>query len=244
MFQVVVSDNAQATSHAEIIVCNSFLEGETTAFELFPNIVPIGPLFADQELRKPVGQFWPEDASCLEWLDAQPDNSVVYVAFGSFTIFGPRQFQELAEGLELTGRPFLWVVRPDFTSGGLSKAWFDEFSSRMAGKGMIVSWCPQQQVSYIVNNCSMLHMFCKYSDSQADQRCLIHLPMAYVGSSTSLGGMLCVALRVELDDGGCQERRADPVLALLRRPVCKPELHLRHLDDGLGRHSRGKWRRD
>ena len=147
MFQVVVSDNAQATSHAEIIVCNSFLDAETTAFELFPNIVPIGPLFADQELRKPVGQFWPEDASCLEWLDAQADSSVVYVAFGSFTIFCPRQFRELAEGLELTGRPFLWVVRPDFTSGsGLSKAWFDEFQRRIAGKGMIVSWCPQQQV--------------------------------------------------------------------------------------------------
>ncbi|KAK1643959.1 hypothetical protein QYE76_061764 [Lolium multiflorum] len=116
------------------------------AFELFPDIVPIGPLFADQELRKPVGQFWPADKGCLKWLDAQSDGSVVYVAFGSFTIFDPRQFRELAEGLELTGRPFLWVVRPDFTSGGLSKEWFDEFQSRVDGKGMIVSWCPQQQV--------------------------------------------------------------------------------------------------
>jgi hypothetical protein len=86
------------------------------------------------------------DTGCLKWLDAQSDSSVVYVAFGSFTIFDPRQFRELAEGLELTGRPFLWVVRPDFTSGGLSKEWFDGFQSRVAGKGMIVSWCPQQQV--------------------------------------------------------------------------------------------------
>jgi hypothetical protein len=168
----LASSYAPWTRLAEITVCNSFLDAEPTAFELFPDIVPIGPLFADEEVRKPVGQFWPEDASCLEWLDGQSDSSVVYVAFGSFTIFDPRQFRELAEGLELTGRPFLWVVRPDFTSGGLTKAWFDEFQSRIAGKGMIVSWCPQQQVSYIVNNCSMLHMFCKYSDSQADQRCL------------------------------------------------------------------------
>ncbi|KAI4964904.1 hypothetical protein ZWY2020_057915 [Hordeum vulgare] len=146
VFKLVVTDNAQATSLAEIVVCNSFLGAEPAAFELFPEILPIGPLFADQELRKPVGQFWPEDLSCLEWLDAQPGGSVVYVAFGSFTIFDPRQFRELAEGLELTGRPFLWVVRPDFTSGGLSKAWFDEFQSRVAGKGTVVSWCPQQQV--------------------------------------------------------------------------------------------------
>uniref|UniRef100_A0ACD5WAI0 Uncharacterized protein n=1 Tax=Avena sativa TaxID=4498 RepID=A0ACD5WAI0_AVESA len=142
----LASSYAPWSSLAEITVCNSFLDAEPTAFELFRDIVPIGPLFADQELRKPVGQFWPEDVSCLEWLDAHPHRSVVYVAFGSFTIFDPRQFRELAEGLELTGRPFLWVVRPDFTSDGLSKAWFDEFSGRIAGKGKLVSWCPQQQV--------------------------------------------------------------------------------------------------
>ncbi|KAF7074742.1 hypothetical protein CFC21_079569 [Triticum aestivum] len=149
---------AQVTDLAEIVMCNSFHEAETGAFELCPDIMPIGPLFADQELRKPVGQFWPEDASCLEWLDAQPEGSVVYVAFGSFTIFDPRQFRELAEGLELTGRPFLWVVRPDFTSGGLSKAWFDEFQKRVAGIGMIVSWCPQQQVRTrcTAKNCSIM----------------------------------------------------------------------------------------
>jgi hypothetical protein len=140
------SGYAQSADLPEITVCNSFLAAETTAFELFPDILPIGPLFADQELRKPVGQFWPVDTGCLKWLDAQSDSSVVYVAFGSVTIFDPRQFRELAEGLELTGRPFLWVVRPDFTSGGLSKDWFDGFQSRVAGKGMIVSWGPQQQV--------------------------------------------------------------------------------------------------
>ncbi|XP_047066963.1 UDP-glycosyltransferase 83A1-like [Lolium rigidum] len=143
-FQLVCRNN-QASSLAEITVCNSFLEAEAMAFELFPNILPIGPLFADQ--RKPVGQFLPEDTRCLSWLDGHPDNSVVYVAFGTSTVFDPRQFKELAEGLELTGRPFLWVVRPDFTSGaGVSKAWFEEFENRVAGRGMVVSWCSQQQV--------------------------------------------------------------------------------------------------
>ncbi|KAL6637885.1 hypothetical protein ACP70R_025457 [Stipagrostis hirtigluma subsp. patula] len=143
----LLSRGAQAASSlAEIVVCNSFHDAEAAAFELFPNILPIGPLFADGELRKPVGQFLPEDARCLRWLDEQPDRSVVYVAFGSFTIFNPRQFEELALGLELAGRPFLWVVRPDFTAGGVTRAWFDEFQGRVAGKGMVVSWCPQQQV--------------------------------------------------------------------------------------------------
>ncbi|TKV91278.1 hypothetical protein SEVIR_9G085100v4 [Setaria viridis] len=131
---------------AEMVVCNSFHEAEAGAFKLLPHVLPIGPLSSDREFRKPVGQLLPEDTRCLRWLDAQPDGSVVYVAFGSFTVFDPCQFQELALGLELTGRPFLWVVRPNFTTGELSKAWFDEFLARVAGKGMVVSWCPQQQV--------------------------------------------------------------------------------------------------
>ncbi|KAM3188812.1 hypothetical protein ACQJBY_067648 [Aegilops geniculata] len=144
VFQLVCR-NTEAGSLADVVVCNSFLEAEATAFELFTDILPVGPLLADP--GKPVGQFLPEDTRCLGWLDAHPDRSVVYVAFGTSTVFEPRQFRELAEGLELSGRPFLWVVRPDFTSGaGVGKAWFDEFEGRVAGKGMVVSWCSQQQV--------------------------------------------------------------------------------------------------
>ncbi|KAM0840757.1 hypothetical protein ACQ4PT_059443 [Festuca glaucescens] len=50
-FQLVCRNN-QASSLAEITVCNSFLEAEATAFELFPNILPIGPLFADRRKYK------------------------------------------------------------------------------------------------------------------------------------------------------------------------------------------------
>ncbi|CAL4927422.1 unnamed protein product [Urochloa decumbens] len=132
---------------ADMVICNTFRDAEAAALKLFStNILPIGPLFADRELQKPVGHFLlPEDERCIKWLDAQPDGSVVYVAFGSLAVFDPCQFVELAEGLELTGRPFVWVVRPDFTAG-LSMAWLDEFQKRVAGTGIIVSWCSQQQV--------------------------------------------------------------------------------------------------
>jgi hypothetical protein len=144
----LVTRNNKLMELAEIAVCNSFHEAEAGAFKLFPDVVlPIGPLFADPEFVKPVGHFLPEDARCVSWLDAQAEGSVVYVAFGSMAIFDARQFEELAEGLELTGRPFLWVVRPDFTPG-LNKAWLAEFQRRVAGRGMIVSWCSQQQVTH------------------------------------------------------------------------------------------------
>ncbi|RCV40828.1 hypothetical protein SETIT_9G086700v2 [Setaria italica] len=144
MFELITGFN-KFINLAEVVVCNSFDEAEVGTFKLYPDILSIGPLFADREFKKPVGHFLPEDERCLKWLDAQPDRSVVYVAFGSMAIFDPRQFEELAEGLELTGWPFLWVVRPDFTVG-LEKAWLAEFQQRVAGTGIIVSWCSQQQV--------------------------------------------------------------------------------------------------
>ncbi|KAL5663116.1 hypothetical protein ACJX0J_023224, partial [Zea mays] len=146
-YQLVTRNTQAARVHAEVIVCNSFRDAEAAALELFPSILPIGPLFADEELMRPVAQMLPEDTGCLPWLDARADGSVVYIAFGSFAIVNPRQFEELALGLERTGRPFLWVVRPGFTAGNeLSKqAWFDEFQCRVAGRGMVVSWCPQQK---------------------------------------------------------------------------------------------------
>ncbi|KAD2243187.1 hypothetical protein E3N88_41568 [Mikania micrantha] len=39
----------------------------------------------------------------------------IYIAFGSFTMFNQTQFEELAHGLELSNKPFLWVVRPGMT---------------------------------------------------------------------------------------------------------------------------------
>ena len=91
------------------------------------------------------GNFWPEDQTCLEWLNQQPPCSVIYVAFGSSTIFNQTQFQELALGLELSNMPFLWVVRPDSTDGK-NDAYPEGFQDRVATQGQIVGWAPQQKV--------------------------------------------------------------------------------------------------
>ncbi|RVW83362.1 UDP-glycosyltransferase 85A8 [Vitis vinifera] len=65
--------------------------------------------------------FWPEDSTCIGWLDKQPAGSVIY------------------------GGHFLWVVRSDFTDGSAAE-YPDGFIERVADHGKIVSWAPQEEV--------------------------------------------------------------------------------------------------
>ncbi|XP_066367696.1 UDP-glycosyltransferase 83A1-like [Miscanthus floridulus] len=139
IFQLIHRNNA-ATHLAETIVCNSVQELEPGALALFPGVLPVGPLSVSSD--KPAGSFWAEDASCAAWLDAQPASSVVYVAFGSLAAYDAAQLVELAEGLLLTSRPFLWVVRP----GSAGDQLLEQLRRRAAPRGRVVSWCPQQSV--------------------------------------------------------------------------------------------------
>ncbi|XP_027158431.1 UDP-glycosyltransferase 83A1-like [Coffea eugenioides] len=129
-----------------LVDCNTSCELEAAAFTLFAQILPGGPLLASNRLGKSVGYFWPEDSDCLAWLNKQPPQSVIYVvALGSFTVFDPTQFRELALGLELTNRPFLWAVRQDLTTE-TDNAYPEGFKDRMQGRGRLTGWAPQQQV--------------------------------------------------------------------------------------------------
>lgn len=123
------------------LLCNSFHELDRATSGLIPELLPVGPLTSADGF----GSFWAEDLTCLNWLDLQPPKSVIYVAFGSITAFSQHQFEELALGLELSGRPFLWVVRSGFTNEDEIR-YPDGFSERVSDRGKIVSWAPQEKV--------------------------------------------------------------------------------------------------
>ncbi|KAI3777000.1 hypothetical protein L1987_46793 [Smallanthus sonchifolius] len=145
IFDYVVLDGKEAAEAADHIICNSTMELEPGAFALFPKLLPIGPLLATNRSARQVAHFWNEDSTCLAWLDQQPVCSVIYLAFGSFTVFDQRQFEELALGLEDTKRPFLWVVRPG-TSGSMDYVYPTGYMDRIGTHGKMVSWAPQQEV--------------------------------------------------------------------------------------------------
>ena len=52
---------------------------------------------------------------------------------------------KLALGHELCNRPFLWVVRPDITTGA-NDAYPEGFQERVSTRGLMVGWAPQQKV--------------------------------------------------------------------------------------------------
>ncbi|XP_057845976.1 anthocyanidin 3-O-glucosyltransferase 7 [Cryptomeria japonica] len=115
-------------------------------------VYPIGPLISPEFLdddrtisTMATPSFWEDDMECLEWLEKQDKQSVVYVAFGSVAIWNNRQVEEIALGLEATQRPFLWVVRSDGMNG-VGTVLPAGFLDRVRDRGFIVSWAPQLEV--------------------------------------------------------------------------------------------------
>lgn len=85
----------------------------------------------------------------LTWLDSHPPSSVLYISFGTLARISCSQTQELALGLEASGHPFIWAVRPpsDQVANGASSDFLPEgFEKRMTEKkqGLLIrEWAPQ-----------------------------------------------------------------------------------------------------
>lgn len=115
-----------------------------------PPVYSIGPIVSG-------GGGSDKDHDCLRWLDAQPDNSVVFLAFGSLGRFGKKQLEEIAIGLQKSEQRFLWVVRSPRTDEKnvfepLAEPDLDAllpagFMEATRGRGLVVKlWAPQVEV--------------------------------------------------------------------------------------------------
>ncbi|KAI9091226.1 hypothetical protein K1719_028290 [Acacia pycnantha] len=124
-------------------LCNTTYELEPGALSISPKFLPIGPLLPDDQ-NTSISSFWQEDLTCLDWLDRHPPQSVIYVSFGSLAVMDPNQFRELALGLDLLDKPYLWVIRPSNTNKHNNNYVLPE--GFKGDKGKIINWAPQRKV--------------------------------------------------------------------------------------------------
>jgi hypothetical protein len=90
----------------------------------------------------------PDADGCLRWLDTKQPASVVYVSFGSLTTFSPAELRQLARGLDLSGKNFVWVVGRAGPAD--SSEWMPEGFAEMIARGdrgfIIRGWAPQMLI--------------------------------------------------------------------------------------------------
>ncbi|KAK9285398.1 hypothetical protein L1049_024590 [Liquidambar formosana] len=131
----------------------------------FTNIYTAGPLTLLQR-HIPNGQskslklsLWKEDTKCLDWLHKREPNSVVYVYYGSVTVITDQHLIEFAWGLANSKHPFLWIVRLDIVMGD-SAILPQEFFEETKDRGLLASWCPQDQNSILESICGGVPVIC------------------------------------------------------------------------------------
>lgn len=138
------------------VLGNSFQTLEPHVCEVLSKFQPIGPLLPPAFLQERKSQdtrsgtsLWKEE-DCTEWLDKQPESSVLYVSFGSTGSFSIAQVREIACGLLASAQRFLWVIRPDTlvekSITNVLDALPEGFLDQIKEKAMIINWAPQLQV--------------------------------------------------------------------------------------------------
>nr|XP_011462065.1 PREDICTED: 7-deoxyloganetin glucosyltransferase-like [Fragaria vesca subsp. vesca] len=147
------AENANKTSAVLLLTFDALEKDalEALSSSVSPPIYSIGPLQLmlnqiPEDPLKPMGySLWKEERDCLQWLNCKPPNSIVYVNFGSIVVLTPEQLLEFGWGLANTKLPFFWVIRPDLVVGK-SAILPPEFEAETKDRGLIASWCPQEEV--------------------------------------------------------------------------------------------------
>ncbi|XP_061992800.1 phloretin 4'-O-glucosyltransferase-like [Rosa rugosa] len=143
-----------------IILVNTFDALEPEALKAIDkyNLIGIGPLMpsafldnkdsSDKSFGCDLFQK-SKDSTYMEWLNSKPEQSVVYVSFGTVSVLSKIQMEEIAKGLLDSGRPFLWVIRENQKNGDGKEGKEEEelsYREELEELGVIVPWCSQVEV--------------------------------------------------------------------------------------------------
>lgn len=138
-FQYFMRQIARVVEADRLLVA-SFHDLEAQVLQILAtklNIQPIGPLFL-QGFHDDV-----EVDPCETWLDEQPPNSVIYIAFGTLANLEEHEVHAIAGGLELSKHSFLWALRED-TVSGVPNPLPPGFKG--TSNGLVVTWTQQKRI--------------------------------------------------------------------------------------------------
>ncbi|CAH8263712.1 unnamed protein product [Arabidopsis lyrata] len=110
-------------------------------------VYPVGPLHMTNSATSCPSLF-EEERNCLEWLEKQETNSVIYISMGSLAMTQDIEAVEMAMGFVQSNQPFLWVIRPGSITGQESLDFLPEqfMQTVTDGRGFVVKWAPQKEV--------------------------------------------------------------------------------------------------
>ncbi|CAH1436415.1 unnamed protein product [Lactuca virosa] len=117
------------------VLVNTMKGLEPDSIQSIANAVVVGPLVSSS--------FTGDQGSYFQWLDSKPENSVIYVSYGSTAVLSRGQKEELLRGLMESCRPFLLVLRDD---GEEEDEEIKELKEKIGDDGLVVGWCSQTEV--------------------------------------------------------------------------------------------------
>lgn len=149
-------DQAKRYRETKGIIINTFVELETHAIQALSKDSTIPPIYtAGQILNVQIKQKSEPHDNLIQWLDLQPDSSVVFLCFGSFGSFSNEQVKEIANAIERSRQRFLWSLRRPPGEGKIeSPGEYDNFEhvlpegflNRTSEIGKVMGWAPQVTV--------------------------------------------------------------------------------------------------
>jgi len=149
-FLNVVSATINTLDQFQWVFGSSFQDIEDSLIKSmaqFKPILPVGPLVSPKMLQE---VYDPEDLEdpCINWLNKQPDSSIIYIALGSISVMSQRETKALASILDKDPRKrFLWVRKKPEEGWGRKMGELPEgFLDNTKDRGLIVPWCEQDKV--------------------------------------------------------------------------------------------------
>ncbi|CAN4104582.1 unnamed protein product [Withania somnifera] len=122
----------------QTVLVNTFDALEFDALKVIENLFLHGNDPSDTSFGADMRQ---DSRDYMDYLDSKAKESVIYVAFGSYSQLPDQLMEEIAQGLVLCKMPFLWVIR----EGPNGEKPFEKLSCKeeLEVLGKIVSWCSQ-----------------------------------------------------------------------------------------------------